>query len=527
MNFFIQAFTNPLGKDTITMVYGKSRRVAQSQSTEPAAAACSTEELAGPASQIDTVLGRQAQTGKHWLIVSRFVFSDIALACLVWYLASTVQGVWGRGDLSEIAVVGNVSNVLVWVGLRALLGLYPGYGLDQAEELRRQTYALASTLAIVSISALVFQIGDSLSRLLLVFGFLSLLVLAPLVRHLVKRGLMRAGVWGKPVIILGAGKAGARLVRALRREWHLGYRPVAVFDSILAPVGGVLEGLPYRGTMTDAANLARKQDIDTAVFAMPHARRHYLIEFVNQAKLSFRYVIVIPNLAGVANSAATAKNLAGTFGVEVRQNLLNPWVLRAKRALDLVATVVGGALISVLILALVLLIWLESGRPIIYNDRRVGQGGRLFSCMKFRTMVPDAENKLQQMLKEDAELREEYSKYHKLRNDPRVTRVGRFLRKTSLDELPQLWNVLRGEMSLVGPRPYLPRETEKVGSVQSEILRVPPGITGPWQVAGRSQASFDERVRMDAHYIHDWSVWLDLVILARTVATVVFGRGAF
>ena len=124
-------------------------------------------------------------------------------------------------------------------------------------------------------------------------------------------------------------------------------------------------------------------------------------------------------------------------------------------------------------------------------------------------------------------MREEYLRYHKLRDDPRVTRVGRFLRKTSLDELPQLWNVLRGEMSLVGPRPYLPRESEEIGEAQEEVLRVPPGITGPWQVGGRSHASFEERVRMDAYYVYNWSVWLDLVLLARTVKALTLDRAAY
>jgi len=132
-------------------------------------------------------------------------------------------------------------------------------------------------------------------------------------------------------------------------------------------------------------------------------------------------------------------------------------------------------------------------------------------------MVPEAEEKLQRLLEENPKLREEYLTYHKLRDDPRVTRVGRFLRKFSLDELPQLWNVFRGEMSLVGPRPYLPHESEKIGATQDEVLRVLPGMTGPWQVAGRDHASFKERVRMDAYYVRDWSVWIDLVLLARTL----------
>jgi len=156
----------------------------------------------------------------------------------------------------------------------------------------------------------------------------------------------------------------------------------------------------------------------------------------------------------------------------------------------------------------------------------MGRDGKLFSCLKFRTMVLDAEAVLQRMLEEDGRLREEYLRYHKLRHDPRITRVGRFLRKTSLDELPQVWNVLRGEMSLVGPRPYLPRESLDIGVIQSEILRVPPGITGLWQVNGRNQTSFSERVQLDAYYVRNWSVWLDLVLLARTARTVILGRGA-
>lgn len=141
-------------------------------------------------------------------------------------------------------------------------------------------------------------------------------------------------------------------------------------------------------------------------------------------------------------------------------------------------------------------------------------------------MVPDAETVLHRMLAEDAGMFEEYSKYHKLRDDPRVTRVGRFLRRTSLDELPQLWNVLRGEMSLVGPRPYLPRESADIGPARKEILRVYPGMTGPWQVGGRNGTSFVERTRMDVYYVRDWSVWLDLVILARTVVFVALRAGA-
>jgi Undecaprenyl-phosphate galactose phosphotransferase WbaP len=454
--------------------------------------------------------------------------SDILLAFLIWGAASLPNSVLERGELTDLAVVGIVPNVGVWVGLRALLGLYPGYGMDAVEELRRQSYSVGATLAIVAIFALTFQVGDLLSRLLLGLGFLILLVVSPLVRYLVKRGMLGLGMWGKPVAILGTGETGAQLVRSLQREWGLGFKPAAVFDFRMAPSGGaLLEDVPYGGTVNDALALARKHKLDTAIFAMPHIRREYLASFVEGASRSFRHVIVVPNLLGVTNAAVVARDLAGVFGVEIKQNLLNPWALRAKRLLELGATIVGGILILPLFLAISLLIWLDSPGRVLYGAARVGRDGKAFRCLKFRTMVPDAEARLQQVLEEDGEKREEYSKYHKLREDPRLTRVGRFLRRTSLDELPQLWNVLRGEMSLVGPRPIVEAEIDKYGKFYELYKQVTPGISGLWQVSGRNDTSYEERVRLDAYYVRNWSVWLDLIILARTVSTVLFSKGAY
>ena len=461
------------------------------------------------------------------MVVSILVCTDVLLALAVWQAAFMIQAILGRGPLSQVALVSMVPVVAVWVGSRALLGLYPGYGLSQVEELRKQTLALFATAAIIAVLAFALVMSDMLSRLLLFAWCVGLLVFAPLVRYVVKRALIRVSLWGKPVVILGAEEAGAHVLTVLRRERQLGFNPIAVFDNRVAPAGGVLEGVPYGGTITESATLSRKYGIDTAIFAMPYTRHAHLARFVNLASKSFRHVMVIPNLGGITNSAVVARDLAGTFGVEINYELLNPWAQRTKRVLDIVATLIGGVLILPLVLSLCLLVKIESRGPIFYKDQRMGRDGRLFSCVKFRTMVLDAENLLQRMLADDERMRDEYLKYHKLRDDPRVTRVGRFLRKTSLDELPQLWNVLLGEMSLVGPRPYLPRESEDIGLTQKEILRVTPGITGPWQVAGRNHTSFDERVQMDAVYVRDWSVWLDLVLLVSTVRCLLLSRNAY
>lgn len=468
-----------------------------------------------------------ATSGNRPLVVLVLICSDVLLALGLWQVASTLQDVWGHGALTPFALAGMLPSVVVWVGLRFLLGLYPGYGLGQVEELRRQTFALFTTLAITTVFAFASDTGDLLSRVLLFAWSLGLLLLAPVARYCAKVVLRNLKVWGKPVVVLGAQDVGARVLKDLQQQWQLGYRAIAVFDNRMAPTEGSLSGVPYGGTLADAVALGREHRVDTVIFAMPHTRREQLATFVDLAKLNFKHVVIIPNLAGITNSAVVARDLAGTFGVEIKYNLLDPWSQRLKRVLDLAATVVGGLFVLPLIVALALLVRLDSRGPIFYSDKRMGRDGELFSCVKFRTMVPDAERLLHELLAENEEAREEYLTYHKLRHDPRVTRVGRFLRKTSLDELPQLWNVLRGEMSLVGPRPYLPRESADIGSTQGEILRVTPGITGPWQVAGRSRSSFNERVQMDISYVSDWSVWLDLVLLVRTASCLLLDRGAY
>jgi Undecaprenyl-phosphate galactose phosphotransferase WbaP len=472
-------------------------------------------------------LGRWKPAWKSRLVPAVLVLADFVLALLVCGSASLLQRIWGTGPLSEVTAVAIVPVIAAWLGLRALFELYPGYGLDSAEQLRRHTYATLATLAILAVFALSFQVGQLISRLLVALVFLGLLVLAPFVQHLMKWAMNEVGAWGKPMVVLSYKQAGEHVVDLLKEQWTLGYDPVAVFDYRLDPVETSSEDASAQQAISEVVNLAREHCADTAILAMPHTRREHLVKLVKTVSLSFRRVLVVPNLIGLTNSAVVARDLAGIFAVEIKYNLLNPWALRAKRGVDLVATVIGGALLIPLLLILALLVCLESGTPVFYKDWRMGKDGKLFPCIKFRTMVSDAEALLQRMLQEDAISREEYSKYHKLRNDPRVTRVGRFLRRTSLDELPQLWNVLRGEMSLVGPRPYLPRESQEIGVAQNEILRVSPGITGPWQVAGRNDTLFSERVETDVCYVRDWSIWLDIVLLARTLKSLLFSRAAY
>ncbi len=198
----------------------------------------------------------------------------------------------------------------------------------------------------------------------------------------------------------------------------------------------------------------------------------------------------------------------------------------SKRIFDLVGALLLGTVLSPFILAIALMIRLE-GLPVLFRHKRVGHQGKTFRCLKFRTMAPNAEQTLRDLLREHPELRDEWTENHKLRDDPRITAVGRFLRKTSLDELPQLWNVIRGEMSLVGPRPVVRAELLRYGRQVATYLAVKPGITGLWQVKGRSDTTYRRRVAMDKYYVCHQNILLDIYIVAVTAAVVLKRAGAY
>lgn len=198
----------------------------------------------------------------------------------------------------------------------------------------------------------------------------------------------------------------------------------------------------------------------------------------------------------------------------------------AYRACNLLAALLILLLISPLLLVIAWFIWRVDGAPIVFGHYRVGRDGKLFRCLKFRTMVRDSEDVLARLLRDDADARAQWQSERKLRDDPRVTPIGRFLRKTSLDELPQLVNVVRGEMNLVGPRPIVVQELRLYGAYKHHYLSVKPGLTGLWQVSGRSDTTYEERVQLDRRYVEKRTAWLDFQILLRTALVVLRGDGA-
>jgi Undecaprenyl-phosphate galactose phosphotransferase WbaP len=255
--------------------------------------------------------------------------------------------------------------------------------------------------------------------------------------------------------------------------------------------------------------------------------RAQMMDIILENPKLFPHVLVVPECWEFSCFWVSPKNLGGFLGLEVREQIFHPSKRMLKRVLDIVMTL--GILVAIfpLLLAIGIAIKIDSPGPILYWQRRVGRGGIEFRAWKLRSMVRNAEALLNQYLEDHPELALEWRQNQKLRNDPRITRVGRFLRRTSLDEIPQLWNVLRGDMSLVGPRPIVRDEISRYGKYFHLYTRVNSGITGLWQVSGRSETSYEQRVSFDTFYVRNWSVWLDLCILFRTISVIWMRTGAY
>lgn len=451
--------------------------------------------------------------------------SDLAALALAGALSIGVRSLWD-GGFNPAFYASLWPTIGLFVLVYALMGLYPGVGKGPVEELRQLTTTTTLVYLALGTATFLFKAGGySRAFFLGAWGFS--VVLLPLGRALTRHLFAHREWWGCPAVVFGAGETGRMVVRALKRQPGLGLKPVAVLDDDPEKQGRRVEGVPVLGGLGLAPALARELRVRYAIVAMPGVPRARLLEILEQYGGVFPHLVLIPDLFGFSSLWVTAKDLGGILGLEVRRRLLLPGPRLAKRILDIGLSSLGGLLLLPLLGLIAILIKLDSPGPVLYGQWRVGQGGRWFRVWKFRSMVKDADKVLKEYFEKHPELREEWELYQKLRDDPRVTRVGRILRQTSLDELPQLWNVLRGEMSLVGPRPLPQHSVEKYGEEFAFYIKVKPGITGLWQVSGRSDTTFQEHVNLNTYYVRNWSLWLDFYILARTVWVVLTRKGAY
>jgi Undecaprenyl-phosphate galactose phosphotransferase WbaP len=419
--------------------------------------------------------------------------------------------------------------LLLFIAFYSAVGLYSGAALSPPEELRRATFSSAFLFPTIAALTANWRRSPGLFPPTLFVSLVASIILVPLSRALFRHLLANKSWWGYPTVIFGSGQTGRLVVEALMREPSFALKPVAVFDQTQTWVDSErTRNVSILHDFTHAAEVARNLKSPYAVIAMPGVEAEALIQTIEEhISPYFARILIIPDLFRWSSLWIKPKCFGDMLGLEVVQQTALPDRQVPKRILDLSLSAFALVVFAPVLVAIAIAIKLDSKGPVLFGHLRIGRNGRAFKALKFRTMVMNGPEVLEKVLARNADAREEWARDHKLKNDPRVTRVGRFLRKTSLDELPQLWNVLMSEMSLVGPRPIVEEEIAKYGNSYSLYTRVKGGVTGLWQVSGRNDVSYEERVKLDSFYVRNWSVWLDLCILYKTIGTVLFRSGAY
>ncbi|MEZ5352478.1 MAG: undecaprenyl-phosphate galactose phosphotransferase WbaP [Bryobacteraceae bacterium] len=414
----------------------------------------------------------------------------------------------------------------VFLAVYCSVGLYSVIALSTPEEIRR--VSMSSAVVFVVLAAMTVSQRGARSGVTwtLVLAVVLTIALIPMVRSLIRNTLGRRSWWGYPAVMFGSGDALAAATDSLLRNHGGGLIPVAIATES-ADDTETMAGLPVLSDDELTTLVRRTRSTVYAVVAEPGLTGGAAIDLIERRCSHFPRVILLPPLAGLIGVGVESRSVAGELGLEVSRHIYASHRRVAKDVMDFLLASAALVVLAPLFLLIGLAVLIESGFPVFYGHRRVGRAGESFRAWKFRSMVNDADDAFAAYLAAHPEARQEWEQTHKLRHDPRVSRIGAILRKTSLDELPQLWNVIRGEMSVVGPRPVVSGEIAKYGERIDLYYRVKGGITGLWQVSGRNDTSYEQRVALDLYYIRNWSVWLDLFIMARTVTAVLFRRGAY
>ena len=388
---------------------------------------------------------------------------------------------------------------------------------------RAVIYTLFVVFAIVSLG----KFSPRISRLLFIYLFTYIFILSPLFRYLGKILFHKINIWQEPVVIIGNKNGVERLIDTLHREKTMGYK-------VLGIVGIDERSLdlkyPILGKIDDVKDIILKNKLNTVFISLPFGAQDRLNSLIDNITPLLSNIIVVPDTFGLPlfNSEVSYLLSGSIFLIHIKNKLSSLWRRAIKRLFDLVFAITLLPIVLPIMLIIAILIKIESEGPVFYIHKRMGQNGKEILVYKFRSMYQDADKRLNEFLESDPVIKKEWEEYKKIRGrDPRVTRIGRFIRRWSLDELPQLINVIIGNMSIVGPRPYLPREKKDIGEYFDIILLAKPGITGLWQISGRNALTFKDRLKLDAWYVMNWSFWLDIIIVLKTITVVLLRKGAY
>ncbi len=400
--------------------------------------------------------------------------------------------------------------------------LYQPFALQPQQELAGLTKA--SVLVFLGLLLPASFVAPSARSLFLLIGVAGplLILFVPFMRVVTRIMFSRASWWGLSALVIGRGVAGREAVKLLRRLPELGVKPVALLQDDIE--NGQYMGIPTLSSTRLYRTLAQTHRIPFVVLALDSAEETMYLKTL-QALSMFDQIFVVrgdtPDHPVLIDSREI-ESYVETW--EPREPAYFQRIM--KRGMDITFASAMLVAFAPLFVAVALMTKITSPGPLFFVQQRLGHKKRTFGVIKFRTMHVDAEEKLKEILQNDPVQRQEYEIFHKLRDDPRVTSIGKVLRRYSLDELPQLWNVLTGDMSLVGPRAYIPSETPQMMGKERVVLACNPGLTGLWQVSGRNQLSFGERVVIDVNYRKEWTLSLDYYILLKTIPVVLTGHGA-
>jgi len=410
-----------------------------------------------------------------------------------------------------------------WILIFAAYGLYR----DRMQSPLDEALKLASAVAVgmmVLLAASFFYREFSYSRLWILYAWVLstvLLLTGRIIMRAAHRLLRMRGVDVRRVLVVGAGQEGRMVVEVLRARPELGQRPVAFLDSDQRTE---VDGLPVAGRPEGVLQVVRHLGAHHVIIALPPDARESAMRVAAICQEAGVPFAIVPDLYTLVAAGAEVEIIERLPLITPRGGSpVGGWGRRVKDALDIVGALFGLLITLPLLVIIAVLIVCDTRGPIFFRHVRIGRAGVPFMAWKFRTMRDGADAQLST----DSRLRTRYQQSFKLLEDPRVTRMGRWLRRTSLDELPQLINVLKGEMSLVGPRPIVEDELRKYGPWERRLLCVKPGLTGLWQVLRHDEPNYSQRVRLDMYYIDHWSVGLDVKILLNTLPSVIAGRGAY
>ncbi len=466
----------------------------------------------------------------RWAVIPLIVLDGIGIALSMgaaYYLRFQVMayhGLFSEAFYSQVIALA----IPMWLLIFALYRLYNPDDLfgGLQEYVSVVNACTAGLVGLIFYSFLDRRLGQDISRgwLAMVWGFsvLSVGMTRFGYRRLIYR--LRARGWFiRRALVVGANEEGQMIAAQLRVSPNSGVEVVGFVDQQLPP-GAEVAGLPVVGSLDRLEASIRRLEVEELIVIPTAMGREKLLEVYRDWGTNGKVRVRLSSgLYELFTTGVRVQEVGFIPLVSLNRTRITGMDAVMKRVLDYVGAATGLVLLAPLFAVIALLVWLDSGRPVIYRRRVVGLQGREFDAFKFRTMIPNADA----YLEAHPELKEEWERTGKIRNDPRITRVGRFLRRYSLDELPQLVNILKGEMSLVGPRMLTPPELEHFGRWRHNLLTVKPGLTGLWQVSGRSDLSYEERVRLDMHYIRNYTIWLDLKLLFNTFLTVLKGQGAY